>query len=161
LVRSWLAHLAALQVGPQAVIEEVHELPRVPRDRIDELGDLVDEERAEGDDEHDDHADEHGEHRVGGQAAPPTATGEEIGGWFHREGQEERDEKHQEEAAHPHHQPEGEVEGVRTEEEEHDRSPPARRHRRSRMSRSAAWSSPSRMQPESSAAGCCDLILDG
>ena len=34
----------ALQVGPEAVVEEVGELLRVPGDRVDELGDLVDEE---------------------------------------------------------------------------------------------------------------------
>jgi hypothetical protein len=130
LSRSSLANLLPSSSVPEALVEEVGELPRVPGDGVDELGDLVDEERAEGGDEHDHHPDEDGKDGGRGQAAPPAATGQVVGGRFHREGQEERDEQHHDQASQPPHQPEADTEDGRAKEQEHDRPLHPGRHPR-------------------------------
>ena len=53
-----LGQLAGREVGAEALVEEVGDLPCVPGDRVDELGDLADEQRAERGDEHDHRHDE-------------------------------------------------------------------------------------------------------
>jgi hypothetical protein len=66
-----LGQLAGREVGAEALVEEVGDLPCVPGDRVDELGDLADEQRAERGDDHDHRHDEDGEDRGGGQPSPP------------------------------------------------------------------------------------------
>jgi hypothetical protein len=107
------------QLGAEGVVEEVADLPGVAGDGVDQVADLVDQQRPEGGHEHD-HPDDQGrEHGRGGQPPAPAPPGQDVGRRLQGEGQEQRDHQHHQQAAQPHRQPEGDVQGGRPGEQEH------------------------------------------